>query len=113
MRSLPTAQHIPQGAFSAEYGRRLHIGFGNRRFAEYIVSAKTESACQPDINESLTHFSVSRRGMILYSACRSNAGEQFVNQIIEERKAGKFRSFEDFIERMAPYSVNSAYWKLL
>ena len=64
----------------------------------------------PDINESAPYFHAYRSGGERYIRfgflALKNLGEGFAYRIIEERKNEKFRSFEDFIERMYSKEMN-------
>lgn len=64
----------------------------------------------PDINESAPYFHAYRSGNDRYIRfgllALKNLGEGFAYRIIEERKSEKFRSFEDFIERMYSKEMN-------
>ena len=60
----------------------------------------------PDINESGTDF-IASRGAVRYGFLAiKNLGRLFVDALIAEREHGKFRSFEDFVERMARGDLN-------
>lgn len=64
----------------------------------------------PDINESTPYFHAYHSGNDSYIrfgfSALKNLGTGFANRIIEERKNRKFRSFEDFIERMYSRDMN-------
>ncbi|MGN1127568.1 MAG: DNA polymerase III subunit alpha [Candidatus Flemingiibacterium sp.] len=64
----------------------------------------------PDINESMTDFHACRDGSGSYIRfgllALKNLGEGFAERIIAERSAGRFESFEDFIERMYSKDMN-------
>ncbi len=62
----------------------------------------------PDINEGLVSFSVSD-GAIRYAlAAIKGVGRPLIDSLITERtKNGRFRSLEEFIERMVPHGINS------
>ena len=60
----------------------------------------------PDINESGTDF-IASSGAVRYGFLAiKNLGRLFVEALITERKQGKFRSFEDFVDRMARRELN-------
>ncbi len=80
------------------------------KVSEYIQVCRQMgiAVLPPDINEGLASFSVSD-GAIRYalSAIKS-VGRPLIESVIEERTAnGRFRSLEDFIERMAGHEINS------
>ncbi len=79
------------------------------KVSEYIVSCRQMGMkiMPPDINEGESSFSVSN-GAIRYglSAIKS-IGQSVVDEIVRERREnGKFRSLEDFIDRMSGKEVN-------
>ncbi len=60
----------------------------------------------PDINESLLGFRATG-GHVRYGFLAiKNVGRIFVDAVISERAQGAFRSFEDFIDRMASRDLN-------
>ncbi len=60
----------------------------------------------PDINESLLDFRAAN-GHVRYGFLAiKNVGRVFVDSVIRERANGNFRSFEDFIDRMAAHDLN-------
>ena len=60
----------------------------------------------PDINESGTDF-VASDGAVRYGFLAiKNLGRLFAEALIAERGHGKFRSFEDFVDRMAKRELN-------
>jgi DNA polymerase-3 subunit alpha len=61
----------------------------------------------PDVNESYARFTVNKEGAIRFGmAAVKGVGEQAVNDIVEERKKGPFKSIFDFVERVNLRSVN-------
>ncbi len=60
----------------------------------------------PDINESLLGFRATN-GHVRYGFLAiKNVGRVFIDAVISERANGAFRSFEDFIDRMAGHDLN-------
>lgn len=60
----------------------------------------------PDINGSLSDFTV-EDGNIRFGLCGiKSVGEAIVSQIIAERSSRRFSSFVDFLERMIPRGIN-------
>ncbi|MBQ2734199.1 MAG: DNA polymerase III subunit alpha, partial [Clostridia bacterium] len=78
------------------------------KVAEYIAECSSRGirVLPPDINESRMYFSVSGRDIRFGLLALKNVGKQFLQQILEERKHGKFASFEDFINRMPAGELN-------
>ncbi len=76
--------------------------------AEYIAQAEKYGVkiLSPDINESFTDFTVSDGKIRFGLAAIKNVGPGFIDGIIEERKEGKFASFEDFAARMSKRDMN-------
>jgi DNA polymerase III subunit alpha len=62
----------------------------------------------PDVNESLIHFSVNKKGQIRFGmGAIKGVGEGAALAIIEERESkGAFKTFSDFIRRVNLRSVN-------
>ncbi|MBE6549285.1 MAG: DNA polymerase III subunit alpha [Ruminococcaceae bacterium] len=60
----------------------------------------------PDINESRKYFSANGKDIIFGLLALKGVGDQFVSSMMMERESGKFKSFEDFITRVAPYDMN-------
>ncbi len=60
----------------------------------------------PDINESRKHFSSSGNDIIFGLLALKGVGDQFVSSVMEERTQGDYKSFEDFVTRVAPYDMN-------
>lgn len=77
--------------------------------ALYVADAKKMGIklLAPDINVSGMSFTATEDGNIRYGMLAlKNVGEPFVRKIIEERKNRPFRSFADFVERMADKDIN-------
>ncbi len=75
----------------------------------YIANCKEMSIDRlpPDINESYDTFSVSQGGIRFGLSAVKNVGRAVIEKIVAERtKRGKFRSFTDFLERMAGEFLN-------
>lgn len=61
----------------------------------------------PDINKSMANFSVEGNDVRFGFAALKNVGMVFPQKIVDERtQNGAFKSFEDFINRMAAYDLN-------
>ncbi len=97
--------HYPQQYFSA----LLTSVLGSQtKVAEYIAEASSRGirVLPPDINESRMYFSTDGGNIRFGLLALKNVGPQFLQQIFEERKHGKFASFEDFINRMPAGELN-------
>ncbi len=60
----------------------------------------------PDINSSFTAFNVEENKIRYALAALKNVGEAAVEIIIKERGKGKFKSFEEFVQRIDSTKVN-------
>ena len=78
------------------------------KLAEYIAECTRYGirVMPPDINESRLLFHATEGGIVFGLLALKNVGRQFIDSIIQERKSGRFRDFEDFVRRMAPYELN-------
>ncbi len=97
--------HYPQQYFSA----LLTSVLGSQtKVAEYIAEASSRGirVLPPDINESRMYFSTDGGNIRFGLLALKNVGPQFLQQIFEERKHGKFLSFEDFVNRMPASDLN-------
>jgi len=97
--------HYPHAYFSA----LLTSVLGSQtKVAEYIAECSSRGirVLPPDINESRMLFSVSGKNIRFGLLAVKNVGKQFLGQILEERRHGKFTSFADFIGRMPPNDLN-------
>ena len=97
--------HYPHAYFSA----LLTSVLGNQtKVAEYIAecAARGIRVLPPDINESRMYFSVCGKDIRFGLLALKNVGKSFLDRILEERKHGKFQSFEDFVNRMPAGELN-------
>ena len=80
------------------------------KFSEYILNCRRMmniAVLPPDINEGESGFSVSGGGIRYGLSAIKSVGKPVVDAILEERaKNGKFRTMEDFINRMTQREVN-------
>ncbi len=60
----------------------------------------------PDINESKGYFRVVGNNIRFALLALKNVGRTFVEDVVREREAGKFTSFEDFVRRMRDSDLN-------
>ncbi len=60
----------------------------------------------PDINESAAGFEISGKAIKFGLLAVKNVGINFVSALIEERRRGKFKSFEDLLTRMSAKNLN-------
>ncbi len=77
--------------------------------AIYVADAKKNGIklLSPDINTSGLNFTVDNDNNIRYGLLAlKNVGVGFVKSVIEERRNGRFLSFENFIERMIEKDLN-------
>ena len=78
------------------------------KIAEYIAEAQKLgiSVLPPDINESRADFTVAGGNIRFGLLALRNVGHQFVRSLENERRSEPFRSFSDFVERMAAIDLN-------
>ena len=76
--------------------------------AEYVEQSSKYGVkiLPPDINESFSDFTVTQDGIRFGLAAIKNVGFSFIDSIVEERREGKFTSFEEFIDRMSRHDLN-------
>ncbi len=74
----------------------------------YIAECKSLGikVMPPDINESGVGFDVSGKAIRFGLLAVKNVGQAFVTSVCEERKKGKFKSYEDFLMRMSQSGLN-------
>ncbi|MBQ9736159.1 MAG: DNA polymerase III subunit alpha [Clostridia bacterium] len=100
-RTAYLKKHYPAAYFSA----LLTSVFGSpTKVAEYIVQAQKRGVrvLPPDVNESRVYFHVVGKDVRFGLLALKNVGVRFVEQLIEEREQkGRYRSFSDFLSRMA------------
>lgn len=97
--------HYPHAYFAA----LLTSVLGNHlKIAEYIAECSSRGirVLPPNINESRMYFSVNGKDIRFGLLALKNVGKQFLERILEERKHGKFASFDDFIDRMPSGELN-------
>ena len=78
------------------------------KLAEYIAECSDYGikVLSPDINRSGLYFTPDGNNILFGLLALKSVGKQFIENIIEERKNEPFKSFEDFVERMAEYDLN-------
>lgn len=78
------------------------------KLAFYIEDAKKHKIKIniPDVNNPSTKFSIKEDKIIFGMSAIKNLGEGIVNNMVEERKMGEFKNFEDFVLRMKKYGLN-------
>ncbi len=65
----------------------------------------------PDVNRSLTRFSVENGCIRFGLAAIKNVGEGVVNEVLEQREAGgPFRDFSDFVKRAGSINKRTLEW---
>ncbi len=78
------------------------------KVAEYIAEAGKRGirVLPPDINQSEVYFHVCGKDIRFGLLALKNVGIHFVRQLIEEReRGGVYRSFENFLSRMADFEL--------
>ena len=99
-------EHAPKAYFAALLSSEL----GNmHKIAAYIaeVGKRGVRVLPPDINASEINFSVCGDHIRFGLLALKNVGRQFLEAVVEERKfGGSYRSFDDFLDRMAPHDLN-------
>ncbi|HHU05609.1 MAG TPA: DNA polymerase III subunit alpha [Clostridiales bacterium] len=79
------------------------------KIAEYTAECKENGIklLPPDVNESEDNFTVSGDNIRYGLAAVKNIGVGFIKAVMEERdRGGRFKSFEDFCERMYGADIN-------
>ena len=79
------------------------------KLAEYIgeCSKYRIKVLPPDINESRLLFYPNGENIIFGLLALKNVGQQFIDNMLNERSVnGTFKSFENFVSRMAQYDMN-------
>ena len=97
-RTAYLCAHWPREYFAA----LLTSVLGNMpKIAQYTAECAKRgiAVLPPDINRSMMYFNVSGGDIHFGLLALKNVSRQFIANIIEERKNGDFRSFEDFVER--------------
>lgn len=99
-------EHAPKAYFAALLTSEL----GNMpKIAAYIaeVGRRGVRVLPPDINASQINFSVCGDHIRFGLLALKNVGRQFLEAVVEERRiSGPYRSFDDFLDRMAPHDLN-------
>ncbi|MBQ7364511.1 MAG: DNA polymerase III subunit alpha, partial [Clostridia bacterium] len=93
----------------AYYASLLTSVMGNNtKIAEYINDCAKQRirVLPPDINESVTDFSVNENHIRFGLAGVKHIGYSFVDTIVRERAKAPFTSFIDFVERMLKYNLS-------
>ncbi len=97
--------HYPREYFAA----LLTSVLGNQtKVAEYIAECASRGirVLPPDINESRMYFSVSGKDIRFGLLALKNVGKQFLEEILSERRHGRFASLEEFVDRMPAGELN-------
>ncbi len=99
-------EHAPKAFFAALLTSEL----GNMpKIAAYIaeVGKRGVRVLPPDINASDINFSVCGDHIRFGLLALKNVGRQFLEAVVEERRiGGKYRSFDDFLDRMSAHDLN-------
>ena len=97
--------HYPKEYFAA----LLTSVLGNMpKIAEYISDCAKLGigVLPPDVNKSEMYFHVSENNIRFGLLAIKNVGQNFVLNMIRERKRREFSSFDDFVDRMSDYDMN-------
>ena len=75
---------------------------------EYIADASRfgVKVLTPDINDSLETFSSEGRNIRFGLLAIKNVGRNFATAVIQNRRGGLYRSFDDFVSRMVDFDLN-------
>lgn len=75
---------------------------------EYIADASRFGVrvLPPDINDSLETFSADGRNIRFGLLAIKNVGRNFASAVIQSRRGGLYRSFDDFVSRMVDFDLN-------
>lgn len=78
------------------------------KLLEYINDLKGSGVriLPPDINSSMTSFTIEENGIRFGLLAIKNIGRGFINEIIKERNVRKFSDFPDFVNRVSGKEMN-------
>ena len=79
-----------------------------KKTGEYIADAQKfgVNVLRPDINYSDVDFSVDDGQIRFGLLAIKNVGRQFADAVVKERRLGKFKSFDEFVSRLAGTDLN-------
>ncbi len=79
-----------------------------QKLREYIADAAKMGVkvLPPDINSSNSDFSVSDNSIRFGLLAIKNVGRQFTEAVVRERRNGEFKSFDEFVSRLADSDIN-------
>ena len=98
--------HYPAEYFSALLTSVLD---NTTKVKEYIADAQRfgVSVLPPDINRSRADFSVNNGNIRFGLTAIKNVGRQFASAVVKVRtEGGEYKSFDDFVGRLAEYDLN-------
>jgi len=97
--------HYPAEYFSALLTSVLD---NTTKVKGYIADAQKlgVSVLPPDINLSQADFSVIDGNVRFGLTAIRNVGRQFASAVVSVREGGKYKSFDDFVTRLADYDLN-------
>ena len=105
-RTAYLKEHYPKEYFAALLTSEL----GNMpKIAEYIgeVGKRGVKVLPPDINESVAEFHVSGNHIRFGLLALKNVGRLFLEAVVTERTlGGPYRSFDEFLDRLAGHDLN-------
>ena len=97
--------HYPAEYFAALLSSVLD---NQAKLREYIVDASKfgVKVLPPDVNASTSDFSVSNGAIRFGLLAIKNVGRHFTEAIVRERSRGNYKSFDDFVSRLAESDIN-------
>ena len=97
--------HYPAEYFAALLSSVLD---NQSKLREYIADASKLGikVLPPDVNESASDFSVSDGAIRFGLLAIKNVGRNFTEAIVRERARGNYKSFDDFVSRLAESDIN-------
>ena len=97
--------HYPKEYFAALFTSVLDNA---TKIREYIADAARASVrvLPPDINLSMSDFTVTDEGIRFGLLAIKNVGRSFTEAIVNERKKGAFKSFDEFVHRLCDSDIN-------
>ena len=98
--------HYPNEFFAASMSMELSNQKKLSEFYEELKKMKI-NILRPDINECFEHFKTKDNNFYYALGALKNVGYEAISNIVKERKKnGKFKSLNNFIERVNPKDIN-------
>jgi DNA polymerase-3 subunit alpha len=97
--------HYPKEYFAALFTSVLDNA---AKIREYIADAAKAGVkvLPPDINLSMSDFTVTEEGIRFGLLAIKNVGRNFTEAIVKERNKGAFKSFDEFVHRLSDSDIN-------